>query len=79
MLAWEENAINSVWPSGALLATRSVPILPEAPTRFSTTTGWPQRSVSFWATIRAMMSVPPPGVKATTIRTGLVGKLELPA
>src|SRR5712671_4978108 len=29
--------------------------------------------------MRAMMSVPPPGVKATTIRTGLVGKFAPPA
>src|SRR5258708_27543289 len=57
----------------------SVPILPAAPARFSTTTGWPQRSPSFCATIRAMMSVPPPGVKATTIRTGLAGKFAPPA
>ena len=48
-------------------------MLPEAPSLFSTTTGWPQRSVSFCAISRAMMSVPPPGAKPTTILTGFVG------
>jgi hypothetical protein len=48
-------------------------MLPEAPGRLSTTTGCPQRSASFCATRRAMMSVPPPGVNPTTIRTGLTG------
>src|SRR5213592_2140928 len=38
----------------------------------------PQRSVSFCARRRAMMSVPPPGGKPTTIRTGLAGKLGAP-
>ena len=32
---------SSVWPSGAALATASVPIIVLAPERFSTMTGWP--------------------------------------
>src|SRR5262249_34750552 len=71
--------MSSVWPSGAALAVCSVAMLPPAPARFSTTTGWPQRSPSFWATRRAMMSVPPPGVKPTSMRTGLAGKFGAPA
>src|SRR2546429_427720 len=54
-------------------------MLPEAPARLSTTTGWPQRSPSFCATRRAMMSVPPPGAKPTTRRTGLAGYAWAPA
>ncbi len=50
-----------VWPSGADLATRSAPMLPLAPARFSTTTGWPRLSESSWLMARAMMSDEPPG------------------
>ena len=38
-------------------------MLPPAPGRLSTTTGWPHASVSFCATARARMSVVPPGGK----------------
>ena len=48
-------------------------MLPEAPSLFSTTTGWPQRSVNFCAMRRAMMSVPPPGANPTTMRTAFAG------
>ena len=34
-----ENDNRSVYPSGAALATASVPIMPSAPARFSTITG----------------------------------------
>src|SRR5882762_2932475 len=64
----------SVWPSGALLATCSVPMLPEAPGRFSTTTGWPRRAPSRSVTARALVSVTPPAAKGTTNRTGRDGK-----
>src|SRR6267143_871780 len=50
-----------------------VAMLPAAPLRFSTTTGFPQRSVSFCASCRARMSTPPPGVNPTSSRTGLAG------
>ena len=49
------------------------PTEPPAPVRFSTTTGWPQSSASFGAVVRAMMSVTPPGEKATTILTARFG------
>src|SRR5688500_16159410 len=48
-------------------------MLVAAPGRFSTTNCWPRYSESFGASSRAMMSVPPPGVKPTSMRTGLVG------
>src|SRR2546428_13418635 len=49
-------------------------MLPPAPARFSTTTCCPRFSPSVLATIRATVSVPPPGSKPTTIVTGLLGK-----
>src|SRR5688572_9951378 len=49
-------------------------MLPPAPARFSTTTDWPRFSVSFFATMRAAVSVPPPGAKPTVRVTGRVGK-----
>ena len=64
----------SVWPSGLARATCWLPMLPLAPTTFSTTTGWPSLAVSFSATNRAMMSGPVPGVKGTTIFTGWSGQ-----
>src|SRR5882762_507374 len=50
-------------------------MLPPAPARFSTTTCCPRFSPSVLATMRATVSVPPPGSKPTTIVTGLLGKL----
>src|SRR5262245_29536414 len=47
--------------------------MPPAPPRLSLMTCWPMRSPSFCPTSRAMMSVDPPGGKATISRTGLVG------
>src|SRR5712692_9903689 len=49
-------------------------MLPPAPARFSTTTCWPRFSASVFATMRATVSVPPPGSKPTTVVTGLPGK-----
>src|SRR2546425_9659053 len=46
---------------------------PFAPTRFSTTTGCPRLSDSFWPTTRAARSEPPPAGKATTIFTARTG------
>src|SRR5687768_217319 len=63
----------SVYPSGLARAASSVPIRPLAPPRLSTTTGWPQPSESFCATVREMMSVPPPGGNGTMRRTGRLG------
>ncbi len=59
---WEEAMRASVCPSGAAFATASVPMMPEAPGRFSTTPGWPSRGRSRSATSRAVMSLAPPAV-----------------
>src|SRR5581483_6554508 len=47
---------------------------PPAPARFSTITCWPSCSPSVFATMRAVVSVPPPGSKPTTMVMGLFGK-----
>src|SRR5439155_13591811 len=67
------GTISTTWPSGALFATISVATMPEAPGRFSTTTGWPKLSDSFWAMSRPTMSVEPPGAKPSIRRTVRVG------
>src|SRR6266700_1521616 len=59
--------ISIVYPSGADLATMSVPMLPPAPGRLSTTTCCARRSESFCAIERAMMSVPPPRPPAASM------------
>src|SRR5438046_3317444 len=56
-----------------------VPIVPPAPGWFSTTTGWPQYSESFWPNVRARISVALPAVNGTTILTGFVGHACAPA
>jgi hypothetical protein len=48
-------------------------MLPEAPARFSTTTGWASDTASLSAISRAKMSVDPPGAKGTTTRSGRDG------
>src|ERR1043166_6023050 len=48
-------------------------MLPPAPGLFSITKGCLYRSERRCANVRAMMSVVPPAVKATTILTGFVG------
>src|SRR3954468_955432 len=48
-------------------------MLPPAPARFSTTTCWPRLSPRYLATMRATVSVPPPGSKPTTMVTGCDG------
>jgi len=45
-------AKSSVYPSGALFATLSVPMVPPAPVRFSTTTDWFQAFASSAAMMR---------------------------
>src|SRR5437879_7422500 len=47
--------------------------MPAAPARFSTTTDWPHFAASLAATVRAEMSVPPPGGNGTMKVTGLAG------
>ena len=57
------------------MATLSVPMAPELPETFSTTTGCPQASENFWANMRPVTSVALPAVKPTTSRTGFSGQL----
>ena len=52
----------------------SAAMLPPAPPLFSITTDWPQISCRRLPTRRAVMSVEPPGVNGTTMRTGLAGQ-----
>src|ERR1035438_4061241 len=49
------------------------PIDPAAPLLFSMITPWPHLAPSFWATMRAPVSVPPPGGNGTIRVTGRVG------
>jgi len=46
LTAFGTVASRSVYPSGAAFTTASVPMLPPAPARFSTTKDWPSRSAS---------------------------------
>jgi hypothetical protein len=55
------------------MATASPARRPVPPGRFSTTTGTPSDSCSFAEYTRAERSMPPPGGKPTTRRTGLLG------
>src|SRR5262245_5772751 len=53
----------------------SAAILPPAPGLFSITTDWPHTSCRRLPTSRAVVSVEPPGVKGTTMRTVFEGQL----
>src|SRR5256886_9092800 len=48
-------------------------MLPAAPARFSTITGWPSGAARRSATSRAKMSVEPAGANGTTMRSGFAG------
>src|SRR5437773_1271667 len=48
-------------------------MLPAAPGRLSTITGWPHFSESFSATMRGIRSALPPAGNGTTMRTGFAG------
>src|SRR5215471_15386778 len=50
-------------------------MIPDAPARFSTTTGWPSALESLSATGRADTSLAPPGGNGTIQRTGFVGQV----
>ena len=65
--------VSSVYPSGAAFATASVPMLPLAPGRFSTTMLAFQSSPIFWPSVLARMSAPVPGVKGTISLIVLLG------
>src|SRR5260221_922313 len=62
-----------VYPSGAASRAVSMPILPPAPARLSTTTDWPKLALNFCAMMRPMVSIPPPGANGTINRIGRVG------
>lgn len=66
-----------VLPSGAAFAPAAVPIVPPAPARFSTMTGWPSLGPSSFASMRATVSVEPPAVNGTMIRMEWFGQLLL--
>src|SRR5712691_5010444 len=70
---YEEECTKSVWPSGSDFATTAAPMVPPAPGRFSMTMGCPSWGESLSVTVRAMMSVPLPGVNGTTILIGFAG------
>src|SRR5262245_36925713 len=65
---------STVCPSGTALETMSAAMVPEWPGRLSTMTCWPRLPVSLTLSARAVTSVPPPGAKPMTRRTGLVGQ-----
>jgi len=74
LMAWLLATRASMWPSGAALATASVPMMPVAPGLLSMTTAWPQASVSFCPTRRAVMSMAPPGDAGMTMVIDFFGK-----
>jgi hypothetical protein len=47
--------------------------LPPPPPRFSTTTDWPQSSLSFWLTMRPSVSTEPPAENAMMTLTDRSG------
>jgi hypothetical protein len=63
----------SVYPSADACTTASVAMLPEAPGRFSTVTGWPSRPDSHCAIKRPRMSLGPPAGKPTMRWIGRAG------
>src|SRR5262245_35756892 len=67
--------IMRVCPSGLELMTKPAAVIPAAPGRFSTTTGWPRISLMIGATARAVTSTLPPAANGTMIRIGSLGKL----
>src|SRR6516162_2861487 len=80
-LAFEERRIDRArraeqqerMTSAGARTTASVPIVVDAPGRFSITNCWPRRSDSQCPIRRATMSVVPAGVNGTITRTGRVG------
>src|SRR5207245_5714709 len=71
---YEEECTKSVVPSGPDFATTAAPMVPPAPGRFSMTMGCPSWGESLSVTVRAMMSVPLPGVNGTMILIGFAGQ-----
>ena len=75
LTAWVSNTISQVLPSGGALATTALPVLPEAPVRFSITIVAPRRCDRPACARRATASTEPPGGNGTTIRIGPEGQL----
>src|SRR4051812_22218783 len=67
---------STVCPSRGALATRSLPIVPDAPGLFSTTTVCRHDSCSLVATRRASVSVAPPAGYGTMRRSGWLGYVD---
>ena len=70
LMAWVSKLNSRVLPSGADLATYWVAIWLAAPGRFSTITGRPATSPRRGCSMRAAMSVLPPGGKVMTSLSG---------
>src|SRR5258708_38520971 len=67
--------MSQVLPSGAAFATAALPVLPDAPVRFSITIVAPSRCANpAWAR-RATASTEPPGGNGTMILIGPAGQL----
>ena len=79
LIAWLLDVISSVYPSAAAPATISLAMTPSAPARLSGITGWPSPSLKGCMIMRASTSVPPPGAKPMTSRTGFAGNGCAPA
>src|SRR6266849_9737873 len=67
-MVWLAAARSSVPPSGVLLATDALPMVPPAPGRFSTITVRPRAAPSSALNERATMSCTPPAANGTTTR-----------
>lgn len=78
MTEWLSKVRSQIRLSGLALATKSVPMLPAAALRFSTTTGTPSRCYSPGKTTRDTVSVEAPAAKATMIRIVPVGQDPTP-
>src|SRR5688500_8162185 len=67
------DRIPNVYPSGVARATAFKAIVPIAPGRFSTTTGWPSAATSRSPTMRATTSGGEPAGEEQITRIGLFG------
>lgn len=71
LMVWLGEATSQVRPSGADFATNSLPMMVFAPGLLSVTMDCFHKLASCCAKSRLTTSVPPPGGKGTTTRTGL--------
>jgi hypothetical protein len=72
-VAWPAPIMSSVLPSGVARATIADPICAFAPGRLSTTIDCPRRSPNLSLTMRANVSLVPPGASGTTSLIGRDG------